>query len=274
MTITPMDPYHDEDALDNDMTSAFDRDEPALVRSLKHVGESLRNGGFCSSKREKKKNDQNSIDVDTAVNTVSTSDDFNETGVMNKKSVSFCDLVVEPLIIGDQVESEEESVEETDNPKKEVEEAIEAENKKTESLVCIEMKHITESIDCNKTKKESSGVFFSLSTLVFVTAVGKAFFQFDVCYMDEVINPIKSSIETIWPNVVDLRSTAENKSGINLQTLAISIIGTIIVLLNSLRMVLVSEKRLKALIEFTWGAFVCTIVIAGVYFTYGHLLLN
>mmetsp|Transcript_20196 Transcript_20196/g.22889 ORF Transcript_20196/g.22889 Transcript_20196/m.22889 type:complete len:114 (+) Transcript_20196:78-419(+) len=75
------------------MTLSFDRDEPARVHSLKHVGETLRNRRFCSHRREKKKNDQNSIDVDTAVNTVSTSDDFNETGVMNKKSVSFCDLV-------------------------------------------------------------------------------------------------------------------------------------------------------------------------------------
>mmetsp|Transcript_28209 Transcript_28209/g.32868 ORF Transcript_28209/g.32868 Transcript_28209/m.32868 type:complete len:114 (-) Transcript_28209:202-543(-) len=75
------------------MTLSFDRDEPARVHSLKHVGETLRNRRFCSHRREKKKNDQNSVDVDTTVDTVSTSDDFNETGVMNKKSVSFCDLV-------------------------------------------------------------------------------------------------------------------------------------------------------------------------------------
>ena len=49
------DPYYDENAdVNNDNGTELYKDDIPFIRTLKHVGDSLKKGGFCSTKKEEK----------------------------------------------------------------------------------------------------------------------------------------------------------------------------------------------------------------------------
>ena len=48
------DPYHDDDSVSNEFNDVFTAKEPPLLKAFKHVGHSIRDGGFCSPNGKRK----------------------------------------------------------------------------------------------------------------------------------------------------------------------------------------------------------------------------
>lgn len=90
----PYDPYHDEDADDvAPITTAFNQNnEAAFARTFKQMGDALKNGGFCSPRKDLKnqKKESDTVDAknkgDSSADLTSLSDESHR----SNKSVSFC----------------------------------------------------------------------------------------------------------------------------------------------------------------------------------------
>jgi len=64
-----------------------------------------------------------------------------------------------------------------------------------------------------------------------------------------------------------LQIRVEDATGVEMHQIVTGVVGSMLFLV-AMKGIFASEKRLKALIEFVWGVFICSIVISGMYFTY------
>ena len=86
---SPYDPYHDEDAVDIDVSEAIvnQKDEAVLAKTFKQMGDVIKNGGFCSPRKEVRKPKKGRKSADSTATSVS---DESQDDVSSKvKSVSF-----------------------------------------------------------------------------------------------------------------------------------------------------------------------------------------
>ncbi len=91
---TPYDPYHDDDADDvAPITTSFNQNnEPAFARTFKQMGDALKTGGFCSPRKEVKKDKKKSETIDSKNKGDSSADltSLSDESHRSNKSVSFC----------------------------------------------------------------------------------------------------------------------------------------------------------------------------------------
>lgn len=163
-------------------------------------------------------------------------------------------LATQPLIVDDLEVPDADKVEEDQEaePAKEPTEDVKSQTGPSESSK-------NETIEEVKVEPKRNSSYFALSSFVFliiITAVSK----FLLGTTNEAWNLLQS-------HLIMLQIRVEDASGVDMENFIVGVLGSI-ACLATMKTLFASEKRLKAIIEIIWGFLVCSVVFAGLYFTY------
>eukprot|EP00551_Chaetoceros_affinis_P004421 CAMPEP_0203672192 /NCGR_PEP_ID=MMETSP0090-20130426/7762_1 /ASSEMBLY_ACC=CAM_ASM_001088 /TAXON_ID=426623 /ORGANISM="Chaetoceros affinis, Strain CCMP159" /LENGTH=261 /DNA_ID=CAMNT_0050537455 /DNA_START=253 /DNA_END=1035 /DNA_ORIENTATION=+ len=261
MTTPYDDPYHDEDATDIDIGKPVEG--APLLRTFKHVGDTIMGGGFCSprkgdkgkqDKSEEKDSKERHDEVktpDTTMDATSLSDESDNEALDKKDSVSFPE---EPLIVSDLEVPDDEVVE----PETESAVMEEKSESKSRSLISAESPAetsiLTTASTSTTTKQEETAEkkFSSKSvptTFIVLVTIGAALFQF---FNEEFLSPAMLKLfSPLQAHSIMLQIRVEDATGVEMHQIVTGVVGSMLFLV-AMKGIFASEKRLKALIEFVW----------------------